>query len=241
MTRSRTLAAAVISAAVTLSALALPAAGADNPLLTLVNGIPGKKVDVCVGSKEVRSNLAYGAYVQKRQAAGKKTIRFRKASAGTCKGQVLAQTTTQLPAGGDKTVVATAKAPKRVLVFDNASATHRPGPTPTPDGWFLPRHAADLGAVTFKITFWDLYVPEQPIFGPAADPVYTKGVGYQIGSHIALDLVIRIRVTRPDQNVTLAKSLIQPSIGQRREYILVGSKAKNAKIVSIATDLLPAP
>ena len=56
------------SAAATLAitALTAPAAAADTTgTLAIVNGVPGTKVDVCIGGKELRSKLSYGGVYRK--------------------------------------------------------------------------------------------------------------------------------------------------------------------------------
>ena len=117
MRRYRALLVAIGSAVIAAGALAAPVA-AVNPRLALVNGIPGRTVDVCVGNSEVRSNLKYGGWVERFVAPGSRTVRFRRAAPGRCQGTVLAQTTLLLVDDDDKTVVGTRRVPK-VVVFEN--------------------------------------------------------------------------------------------------------------------------
>ena len=88
--------------------------------LAFVNGVPGRAADVCVGAKEVRSALGYGRWAQTVVAPGTRTITFRVAARGRCKGAILAQSLQVLGAGDTLTLVATAKSPQKMVVFDNA-------------------------------------------------------------------------------------------------------------------------
>ena len=64
MARLRTLVIGGAALALMAAALAMPAGAADTKgTLALVNGIPGKKVDVCLNGNEIKSNLAYGGHV----------------------------------------------------------------------------------------------------------------------------------------------------------------------------------
>lgn len=127
------------SVAIAAAVLAAPVAAAD-PRLALAKGIPGRKVDVCIGNNEVRSNLKSGGWDERFVGPGSRIVRFRAAAPGKCKGTVLAQRTLLLAEDDDKTVVGTRRAPKAV-VFENL-----PYPAVT-DGISRFRYAADLGPV----------------------------------------------------------------------------------------------
>jgi hypothetical protein len=109
----RALSLSVLIGATGMVALAIPAAAAA-PRLAFVNGIPGKVVDVCVGSRELKSNLRYGRWFERTLGAGERSVQFRRASPGKCKGTILARRTFDLEADVDGTVVATARSPKIV-------------------------------------------------------------------------------------------------------------------------------
>ncbi len=107
----RALIATSVVAALAITAMAAPASAASMGRMAVINGIPGTKIDICIGSsKEIRSGLKYGG-VYKKRLTGIKKLRFRKASPGTCKGKILAGRTIGFPGGSDKTVVVTSKAP----------------------------------------------------------------------------------------------------------------------------------
>ncbi len=59
--------------ALTAALLGAPAAAAGSGKVVFVQGTPGTKVDICVGSNEVVSNLAYGKYSTRTLAAGSRT------------------------------------------------------------------------------------------------------------------------------------------------------------------------
>src|SRR4029079_5796778 len=107
----------------TITAIAMPILGsaalAASPHIAVVQGIPGKTVDVCIGNSEVKSNLRFGKWFERNVGVGNRTIRFRTAAAGTCSGQVITKKTRTFALDDDLTIVVTAKAPK-VLVFDDS-------------------------------------------------------------------------------------------------------------------------
>ncbi len=146
MRRYRGLLVALGSAVIAAGALTAPVAAVD-PRLALVNGIPGRTVDVCVGTNEVRSNLRYGGWVERFVGPGSRTVRFRAAAPGTCTGEVLAQTVLLLAEDDDKTVVGTRQVPNKVVVFENLPYVA----TTLADIEF--RHAGDLGPVNVVQSF----------------------------------------------------------------------------------------
>ena len=59
----RTLVIGLAVTALAVSALAAPVSAAPKTKLAIVNGIPGKAVDVCVNGREVKSGLRYGRFI----------------------------------------------------------------------------------------------------------------------------------------------------------------------------------
>ncbi len=239
----RALIATGVITALALSSLAAPAVAGTGARMTIVNGIAGKKIDVCIGStKELRSGLKYGG-VYKKGLTGSKKLRFRTAGRGTCKGKVLAGRNVTFPAGSDKTIVVTAKSPK-VLVFGNPTTVDMAG-----EGRLALRHAADLSwnTVHFRRGFWKV-VPEYPDlpFEPTLavdDPeAFEKGSQYMGKTAVNPDFVVQVKVTRPDPAIVLATSpVFQTEALKRYEFIFVGTKAKNARLVQVTTDLPEPP
>ena len=214
--------------ALAVTALAVPASAASTKgVIGVVNGIPGVRVDICVNGNEIRSNVKYGGRTFKVMFPNSKTIKVRRAGPGKCKGAQLGQKTIALAAGDDFTVVFNKIAPKAV-VFDNAGLGMIPPDGPPIVGASIVtwRHAADLGAATFKVVVGN---PEIPI-APAVDPVWVEGD--ELATALATGTLLLVRATRPDKNATIAKTpLITFGEGRRYEYYLLGRKVKNAKLI----------
>lgn len=149
MRRSRAYLIGSLMATLAITALGAPAAAAETGSVAIVNGIPGGKVDICLGSQEIRSGLPYGGRVFRSPAAGSRVLKVYRADPRTCKGTLLAKKGFTLVAGGDLTLVATVKAPK-VVIFDNAGlGTVVPSGADVYAPWAW-RHAADIGKVNFR-------------------------------------------------------------------------------------------
>ena len=113
--------------ALLIASLTFPASGADlKGTLAFVNGISGKRVDVCLNGREIKSGLAYGRAIFKNViGTGAKNLKFYERDPRTCRGKVLAKDSFAIGSGEDVTIVATRKAPK-VLRFDNAGLGEDP-------------------------------------------------------------------------------------------------------------------
>lgn len=226
MRRYRGLVLALGSAVITAGALTAPVAAVD-PRLTLVNGIPGRTVDVCIGTNEVRSNLRYGGWVERFVAPGSRTIRFRAAASGKCTGAVLAQRVLFLADDDDKTVVGTRRAPDKVVAFENLPYVAATNATIT----F--RHASDLGPV-------NVHYFASGFVGPAAPPP-SIAKGQQIGSiTIGAPFAAEYTVYRAGRARPFHSEWYSTETGQRHEVILLGTTARNDKVVSIRRPI-PAP
>ncbi|HEY7761610.1 MAG TPA: DUF4397 domain-containing protein [Actinomycetota bacterium] len=121
---------AVAAGSIFVTGAAPASAGAGDPTIFIVHGLPGAgKVDICIGgSGEVASRVSYATRVKERVAAGKVSIKVRKASKGQCKGKLLAAGGATLLAGANRTFVASVVAGKgKVTHFNN-------NVTPTPPG-----------------------------------------------------------------------------------------------------------
>lgn len=243
MHKMKTLIASVAVTAIAAASLAVPATAAPTKgYLTAVNGIPGVKVDICVGNtKELRSKLGYGG-VAKKRLAGTKALRFRKAGPGVCKGKLLGGKSVSFSGGADKTVILTSKAPK-VLVFDNTTLGTQLAADP-PDSALSVRHAADLAnnKVYFLRTVWGTPTVDDSPVSPSVASSFGKG------DHFSTDLwsesgpVLRMKATRLDHQIVVAKSpLVQLAPLNRYEMVLIGTKALNAKLILIKTGLVSGP
>lgn len=242
MRRLRILIATSVVALLAISTSAAPVSAAAGGKMAFVNGIPGTRVDVCIGNKrELKSGLAYGK-TYKRSLAGTKKLRIREAGRGTCRGKVLARRNVRFTPGSDKTIVATAKRPK-VLVFDNAALGTAALP---PDGAIALRHAADLGAnsVYFYYSVWDEPLIRDQGFTPSAvASPFDKGDQFTSGLVVPEeDRVMRVKVTRTDPAVVIARGPLVDQVKLRRyEYIFVGTKHRNAKLVQVISRLVSPP
>ena len=228
MGRARALIIAGAIGALAVTAIGAPVAAADTQgTLAIVNGIPGKRVDVCINGNELRSDLPYGGvFLRNVISTGNKNLKFYERDPRTCRGNVLAQKNVALAAGGDLTIVATKNAPK-VVVFSNTGLGEDP-PAGAPFGFaiFVWRHAAEMPA-NFKYRVWSPS-PEAPV-GPSVDPVWTKGD--QVASASLDDYIWQVRATRPEDPDTLAVKKAELQVERRYEWILVGSNAGNVKFV----------
>ena len=159
--------------------LALPVGAADTQgTLAIVNGIPGKRVDVCLNGNEIKSNLGYGGNVFKDVVGtGNKNLKFYAHDPRTCRGQQVGQESFTLDPAEDLTIVVT-KNPDKVVVFDNAGL-----------GEIRPRahrRRELISSGDTRPSSGQLQVvsrsPRLPV-APAADPVWVKGD--QISSSLA--------------------------------------------------------
>lgn len=207
-----------------------PASAAPNVDIAFVNGIPGKKVDICVNKKEVKSAVRYGGKALRKIGSGSKVISFRAKSPGKCKGKVLAKKTLLLSNGDDLTVVGTKKSPKKVTVFDNILLGPLPALVDTATAW---RHAANVKDVGFIIGFAPI---DFEMWEHAGDDIWNKGdelvdaAVYGSQTHImSMDVVVPFsEFWYPGSRV----DVVYP--GLRYEWIFVGSNSVNTKIVKIA-------
>jgi hypothetical protein len=229
--------------ALSITALGAPVAAADTQgTLAIVNGVPGKRLDVCINGNEIKSGLRYGqAVLRDTISTGEKVIKFYAQDPRRCKGQLHAQHDgLMLVAGSDFTVVVTKNAP-RIVVFNNVSPVYLgeipPAGPPNPNGFVAFRHASEVLA-NFFVRYW-APIPETPI-DPAAFPLAGKGESFATST--GPDLIWQLRVTRPEDPDTIAFRKLTTQASRRYEWIFVGSNAGNAKIVLLNRRIsLPSP
>jgi hypothetical protein len=212
-----------------IAAMAVPVSAADTKgTLAIVNGIPRKKVDVCINGKEVRSRLPYGGVFLKNVIPiGAKTLKFHRADPRTCRGTVLAQRSFFIEPGDDFTLVATKKLPVKVVMFENGFGEIPPNSEPSLWSWWSVRSASDL-ATNIRARYYFTTPPESPVT-PAADPVWLKGDSAEalMGPYAAA-----VRATLPESNATIAGPVtVAFEVSHRYEFILVGTTAANARFV----------
>jgi hypothetical protein len=222
--RGRLLVTAIAAAVLALGTLGVPVAAA-NAKLAIVNGIPGRSVDVCVGATEVRSGLRYGQWFQRSQAPGNRTLRFRAASAGRCRGTILAQRTMTIASDADLTIVATKKG-TRVISFDNDGLGTLGSPSAVDFGYIAVRHAGDMGAAVMR------YQTNGLAYTPSVDPTFLKHDENIANSYSGpTDLILF--ATRAGSLVAFARVLKHVHGARRVEMILVGSNEANARFVYV--------
>ena len=140
---ARTIALVVFAAS--LFAVAGPvSAGDTRATVFIVHGVPGVKVDVCIGGLgEVTSKLAYAERDKRRFEAGTYKLKVRKALRGECKGDVVAKGSVTLAELANVTLVVRPEGSKNTIArFDNDV-------TPTGGGQirFVAAHMMRGGAV----------------------------------------------------------------------------------------------
>lgn len=211
-----------------ITVLVVPTAAADTKgTLAIVNGIPGQKVDVCLDGKELKSGLKYGGKVLKNVVAtGSKKLRFYKPDPRSCRGSLVARKNFPLVAAEDLTIVVTKRAPKIVIVSNEPLGEIPPKGEPHGGSFAAWRHAAEF-AVNFKLRVWS-HNPEEPI-QPAVDPTWSKGQHSAAG--YGPDFILQLRVTLPESNHTLALRRTYIDSEHRYEWIFVGTKPGNARMV----------
>lgn len=108
--RIRALATAILTSAMAAAVLAAPAAaGSSNATVWVAHGIPGAKVDVCVGGNAVKRDFTYGSRFKASLPAGSYTIRVRLAAHEDCQGAVVIKQTVALTNGLNATAIAVVK------------------------------------------------------------------------------------------------------------------------------------
>ncbi|MEA2025483.1 MAG: hypothetical protein U9O18_02205 [Chloroflexota bacterium] len=218
--------------ALALSALAVPATAANGNskgTLGIVNGMPGTRIDICVNGKEIKSRVAYGGRVSKVTSTGFKTIKVFKADPRTCRGTKIARKTYLLGYGGDFTIVVNRKAPRWVK-FDNKNPEFLGSIWPviaeSPVTYVAVRHAADLGTVAIRAS-------TEYAWFPSLEPVWVEGNEYTFPSPSPSPTTnYSFAAARLDQAGVIARSpvvYLKPS--RRYEFILLGTKVSNAKMI----------
>jgi len=214
---------AVVGAALLLTSVVATTVAADDNKgkMAFVQGRPGVKVDICVNGREVVSKLAFAKYAYRRQAPGWKVVTVAKAAPGACKGTRLAVKAFKFPKQADFTVVTSKKAPKKIMVFDNA---YPPGPYVSGSHRFF-RNASDFGDVTFRHEARNLQLDPA-----AADPVWSKGdssrsyIGIAVGGTpvYSTTWVTGVPLYMPP-NIVAGPRFIGLGKHHRYEWILVGN------------------
>ena len=218
------------SATLVLSSLATPTAGTSPAQVSVIQGFPGQRLDICIDGKEVKSRVRYGSKKLLSVADGVHKLKAFKKDPRRCKGKLVAKRTFSVVAGDDLTFVI-ARGKPNVIAFDNGGL---PLVEPAVPQWpHVFRHAADFGSVEFHASNVGLVVPS------------FDGLAFEKGDmllrSLPVDGTIVVFVTRPGANKRLAGPRFWSGLEAKRYgYTLVGSSARNLRIVRIARDLLGA-
>jgi len=218
--------------ALTLSAIGAPVSAAGSGKVAVINGFPGKRIDVCVKGKEIKSALRYGKVAFRKLKAGPKTIKFYKKNRRVCKGKLLAKQSFPFPGGSDLTIVMTKSGP-RIQRFDNTVFADVSG------SWsvFFWRNASDIAGVALDLA------GDNPILDevqPSMDPVFAKGDQFVTGENTPGLFVITTVFSVADT----ATILVEPEarlvkLLYRYEWILIGSHPANARLVVLKRAIPP--
>lgn len=107
--RLRALVTAIITGSLAAAVLAAPVSAGSNATVWVAHGIPGAKVDVCVGGSAVKTDFRYGQKFKASLPAGSYTIRVRLAAHEDCAGAVVIKQTVAVTSGLNATAVAVVK------------------------------------------------------------------------------------------------------------------------------------
>ena len=236
MNRLRTIAIAALIAAFAITAIGTFALAAPSKTrLTIVNGWPGKKVDICLNGNPQRSGLGYGRKILRSVSNSKKTLKFYSDNGRTCGGTLLGKKTFDPPNEGlDLTLVLTPKPrhkAKRVLLFDNARWYEDLDPG---EGVVTLRNAASIGKLDIYIDIQEGPFPVGPgpaLHSPSPSP-WAKGdeAGGSVEVGEEFDRY-RSVATKHGKSKVIAKTPFRGiKIGKRDEHIVLGTNLKNVKI-----------
>lgn len=213
-------------AALAVTSLAGPVAANHQARLTIVNGIPGKTAEVCIGNKEVKKKLPYGKAAIRRVGTGHKVVKLRKPSAGKCKGKLITKKPVNLVGNDDKTVVFSKKQPVRNRVFDNATSSGD-----YTSIWVY--NMSDIVNPGFKFEIAGNGTPWIPTGTlPAADTPWAKGES-GTGS-VGVGSALLMWPHQPPSQQPLTAIRVIPGESQRLALmILVGTHTGNVKFLKV--------
>ena len=228
MRRIRSIAIAGVASALLLGSMAGPASAVTFPTrISIVQGIPGRTFDICIGRNELKSRARYGSYVKRELTPDNYTIAFRQPTAGRCRGRIVRKTTIILDLQRDLTVVGTTRSPLKWVFGDNSAAQS----TNVGTARFTLLHAADVGKVGIGWAPFAL-APSESV------NVWEKG---ETGDDYALPdatsmayWAMKIGGAAPLGGLRY----LNLREGRRYDLILVGTNPRNAKWVRIVKPII---
>ena len=117
----------LVAAVFVVGVLGTSARAAEPAKVFVVNGLPGKKLDFCDGSKEIASWVKYGQVKLIHVGPGATKIKVREARKGTCNGRWLAARDIKFQDGGNDTLVAW-RPFKKIAIKRTVNDITLPGP-----------------------------------------------------------------------------------------------------------------
>ena len=231
------------SVALGLTAIAAPAAAVTLPpepttaTVTVVQGIPGN-VDICVGGKEIASDVAFGKWASRTvEKLRVYKVRVFRPDPRACAGKKLISRKVELTAGRDVSLVLKLGSP-RVVMFEN------PPMRIAADGPYLPndyavvalRHAARAREVGMRFGY------SKPIPPLMAEELPPRELGWNAGDEQWLEmpstLDLMVAATRLSSGERLVKSKsVNLSGGKYHEVYLVGWNKATYKWVVVRRPL----
>ena len=171
--------------------------------------------------------MGYGKWFQRTVAAGDRKVRFRRAAAGRCGGEILGVESLQLGADDDLTLVATRR-PDQVVVFDNTPVPLQPA------SQISVHYAGDLGPIVLAIEHFGFTAPSLLPLGFAKGDERRDDFG-------PVSVGVRLTAFRAGPTEAFLGPLDYITFENRRSaFVIVGTKKRNARVVSLVR-LLPVP
>lgn len=223
--------AATVALAAGVFAAPASAGGGSPALVTVLHGIPGAKVDVCVGTTPVQTNFRYGQHFQAPLPAGTYPIRVRLVGHGACTGPIVIRQSVTVTSGLNATVVAVVKGgtPQLEVYVNNMAALGDPG---------QPTVSAIHEAKAPRVDLWiaaplSLAVGPEPtvanvgrgeVAGPVALPLDAYAVWASVAGTVA---------------PVIGPIVVEPAPDRAYSIVAIGTKAKNYRLVTLDLGALP--
>lgn len=217
------------SALLLASALASPAVAAPGDAIVHgLNGLPGTRIDVCLGDLEILSRVRYGrSKVDMTVAPGDYRLKMREAASGTCDGRLLKAVDITFEADTSYTV-ATWKPKRKVAVkrFVNDVSL------PAADAVTLTlRHLAKSGTIDGWV--WQVIRPASGhFFDPTFDDV-AKGRGQGPVSMVEEQTLIEVYPTKRTHRLRFEFLWTYLFAGGAYQAYVVGTKERNFRVVLV--------
>jgi hypothetical protein len=227
---------ALVAAAFVVGALSIPARAVEPATVFVVNGLPGKKLDLCQGSKEIASWVKYGRSKAIQVGPGTTKIKVREARKGTCNGKWLASRDVTFHDGGNDALVVW-RPFRKIVIKRLVNDITLPGPDTSTINM---THTARMGLVDGYI--WQmLRSDDQQLRTPAGDHFWEatweelqKGERSPSVTMKEEQTLIEAYPARPTSKWSYEGRWFFLKAGFAFQTFIVGSKRENYHIVIIA-------